>query len=148
MKETPDAHRLILDNYPHILTIETRYGDMDSYAHLNNSAIGRIYENSRAQLHMGIFDSTNFHRADSPAKTLLVETRTRFFAEGHYPGSVTLGTGIGRIGNSSYQIQQALFQDGQCLGVCDATMVYTVDGKPTALEGDLRLAFEKMLIKA
>ncbi len=105
-----------------------------------------MYENSRAQLHLHIFSQEHFHRADSPEKTLLVETRTRFFAEGFYPGKVIIGTGIGHIGNSSYQVQQALFQNGNCLGLCDATMVYTIDKKPTAIQGELRERFNAYLI--
>lgn len=146
MKETPAPHRLLLSSYPLCVNLETRYMDIDSYAHLNNGAIGRFYENSRAHMHMQVFQSNTFHRADSREKTLLVETRLRYFAEGFYPGQVSIGSGIGEIGNSSYQIHQALFQNDQCLGLCEATMVYVVDGVPSAISGELRQRYRDLLI--
>ena len=39
-----DSRRLALENYPLRLTIPTRYGDMDTNAHLNNVAIARLME--------------------------------------------------------------------------------------------------------
>ena len=51
--------RLLLDSYPMQTPMETRYSDMDSYAHLNNGAIGRLYENCRALMHIEVFQRSD-----------------------------------------------------------------------------------------
>lgn len=47
-------------------------------------------------------------------------------------------TGISRIGNSSYTFEQALFQNNQCVALCEAAMALTSNGKAVSLPGDAR----------
>lgn len=143
-RDIPDQ-RLMLETYPLQIPMETRYSDMDSYAHLNNGAIGRLYENCRALMHIEIFQRTDLFVPHATERNLLVESRLRFLHEGHFPGSVMVGTGIGKLGRTSYHIHQALFQGDRCIGLCDSVMVRVVGDTPSAIEGELRDRFSALL---
>src|SRR3546814_20905906 len=43
--------------------------------------------------------------------------------EAHFPDNVTITSGIGRIGNTSWEIYSAAFQNGECVATCDTVMV-------------------------
>ena len=143
-RDIPDQ-RLMLETYPLQIPMETRYSDMDSYAHLNNGAMGRLYENCRALMHIEIFQRTDLFVPHATERNLLVESRLRFLHEGHFPGSVMVGTGIGKLGRTSYHIHQALFQGDRCIGLCDSVMVRVVGDTPSAIEGELRDRFSALL---
>ena len=70
----------------------------------------------------------------------------RFLGEVNFPDQVTVGTGIGRIGNSSFSSQQALFVNGECVGLSDAAMVLTYEGSPTRIDDELRKKMERFYI--
>lgn len=146
MSESPPEYRLTLTSYPLQLAMNTRYSDMDSYAHLNNGAIGRLYEDGRAKLHLELYQNENFFRPDAPEKALIIDCHIQYLAEGHFPDGVITATGIGRIGKTSYRIDQALFQNQQCIGLCESIMVRTLEGNPSSLQGELRQRLEALLL--
>jgi acyl-CoA thioester hydrolase len=142
-----DPARLELTTYPVRIAIETQFRDMDIAAHLNNVAIAGYYESARARSNLAMFGN-DFFRRSSPYLMVLAETNLRFLAEGNYPEPTCTGSGIGRIGNSSFVMQQALFQQGACIGLCDCVMVLTAAGKPTRIPEDVRHAMQSQLMPA
>ena len=68
----------------------------------------------------------------------------RYLAEGFYPGEMRVGGGVSRIGNSSYEIAQALFQDGRCIGLCDTVLGYTHEGRSAPLPDPLRQSLARL----
>lgn len=146
MSNPHPAYRLELTRYPRQDEMETRFSDMDAYAHLNNGAIGRFYEHARAKMQIAIHQRTDLYRANNAHRFVLLETRMRFLHEGHFPEPVVAGTGIGRLGNSSYEVHQALFQNNRCIGLCETIMVHLLHSSPSPLEGKMRQRFEAMLI--
>ena len=141
MKPAPE--RLVVDSYRFRTIIEPRFGDMDALRHLNNVALAGIYEEGRLR-----FTSTFNHGpiGDARARPVLAEVRIRYLAEGRYPGALIVGVGVLNIGNSSYVIGQALFQDGGCIGISDVVVVWTEHGRPAPIPDDFRAALKAALI--
>jgi acyl-CoA thioester hydrolase len=127
-----DPQRLDLASYAHHFSVDTQFGDVDSLGHVNNLAVARYYESARARFQMGVFGDDMFALAN-PLRVVLVENRTSYLAEVHFPQALVVGSGFSHLGNSSYVCSQALFRDGVCVGLCDATLVSVVDGKPAPL---------------
>lgn len=146
MAQKSDPRLLQAKTYPFTLNIDTQFGDMDAYAHLNNLAIAGFYESARARMQLHMSERNDFFNADSPDKILLIEVRIQYLGEGHYPEPVKIRTGIGHIGNSSYRLHQALFQQDRCIGLCEAVMVYTLYGKPITIPHDGRQQLESQRI--
>lgn len=141
MAQQPDPERLELANYPFQWSIDTAFGDMDAAGHINNVALSRYYETGRCRWLMEV--TGNPKVLTSGLNTIVAEYTIRFLGEVNFPDPVIVGTNIGRMGNSSFSCQQALFVSGQCVGLSDAAMVLTFEGKPTRIDDDLRGKMER-----
>jgi acyl-CoA thioester hydrolase len=118
------------------------WSDLDVLRHVNNGAIGRLFEEGRAQTNDLIFDRVA-HRPDRPV-LMLVRLTIEFLAEGHYPGEIAIRTGVARIGKSSLLYWQAAFQDNHCIALGEAVMVKTADGRPVDLSPTERHSASKL----
>ncbi len=117
----PRPERLSLETYAVVLETAPRFGDLDPLHHLNNSALTRIYEDGRVRF----LDSSGVRAGwERGCRFVVAEVAIQYLQEGHYPDALTLGTGVSRIGASSFTLSQGLFQNGQCIGVGDTALVY------------------------
>lgn len=136
MPNKPDPQRLQLTNYPFQRLIDTAFGDMDMAGHINNVALSRYYETGRC--HWLIELTGDPEVFNKKLNTIVAEYTIRFLGEVNFPAQVTVGTAIGRIGNSSFDCLQALFVNDECVGLSDAAMVMSFEGKPTRINDELR----------
>lgn len=147
MKKSVEPHRLLLESYPMHLVIETQFGDMDVHGHINNLVIGRFFESARARFQIAVYAGKKLFQRDADYAMLLVENNIRFLAECNFPDPVVVGTGLGHIGNSSYEFQHALFQNDKCVALCEAVMVCAQHGKPVPVPDDVRSRMQLQLVK-
>lgn len=138
----PPAWRKDRTAYPFFTPIQTRY--RDELAHINNVAIVEYYDEARWR-----FAREVFRRAGVPANGRIVaaESRQSYLAEVYHMQGIEIGTGILRIGNSSYDIGQALFVGDACKGICTTTIVYLESDQATPLSASLRAALTDMEIR-
>ena len=136
-----EPRRLDLDAYPFVRQLTTRVSDMDGYGHLNAIRIGHFYEDARAAFYGVAFPGM------TRGRTLVAQLTIRYLGEGHWPGTVEIGTGILEVGNSSFTMGQGLFQDGRPLGLCETVLVSTETGKPAPLPDDIRAAAAQMRLR-
>ena len=142
----PDAHRLVLENYPLTVTVPSRFRDLDTLGHLNNVAIGSFYEEGRAALNRACFPLDM--RKRHTMRMLIADVHIQYLAEAFYPGDIIVGAGIGHIGRTSYRIDLALFQNGACVGVCETVLVNTDGERNAPIPEEGRLALERVLLSA
>ena len=79
----------------------------------------------------------------------LSEERTeQFNFELHFPGEVSVGTAVSRIGNTSYTLAQGLFQEDRCIANSEVITVYMgkETGRPTPLTEELRAALQEVAL--
>jgi acyl-CoA thioester hydrolase len=116
--KVPQTSR-ILEDYPHRTSAEIRYADLDRQGHVNNavfatySEIGRVafmYDPARPLAPQG---------ASFVVARLLIDFRSELF----WPGTVDIGTGVLRIGRSSFTLTQGMFNDGRLAATTEATFV-------------------------
>lgn len=140
---TQDA-RLQLSTYPLAFDIAQRYGDVDRQGHLNNVAIAEIYQEARLALLAQALGA-----ATAGFRIVVAEQTLRFLAEGFGPTPTVIGSGVLRVGRSSYSFAHAMFQHGRCIGLCDTVLVNVgPDGLSAPLSDDVRSAFEALLLTA
>lgn len=126
--------------YPLHTLMQLRFGDVDHNRHLNNVAQARLFEEGTAILH---------RQASSQPKTgrgVVAQHTLRYLSQGSYPAPLTLGSGILRIGNSSYEIEQILLQEGRPVSTCNTVVVYLEDKCPTALPPHWREALAALML--
>lgn len=132
--------RPALADYPDHQTITTRVADMDGYGHLNAIRTGQYYENARASFYGPLFGGL------PRSRMLVAELTMRYLREGFWPGDLIVGTGIVRIGRSSFHMGQGLFQNSQMIGTCTTVLVNTENGAPAPYGPAYRERLERFTI--
>lgn len=140
----PDPARLNIDLYPIRGTSDSRFGDMDANAHLNNLALEAMHENARAVLNGRLFPGLYDPKVDT-VRLVTSQNVVHFVAEAHWPARIDTGIGIGRIGRTSFVASSALLLNGRCISLCDTVLVALGSDGPVALTSDVRSELEGLL---
>lgn len=135
----------VLENYPEHLELRCLFADMDSFRHINNGSIGRYFEEARATVNAMIFGKDSLVNPDA-VQLLFANTETDFIAQVMYPGSVRIGTGVLKIGSSSWTVVQGLFQNGACCALNRSVLVKARNDRSTALDAGERAIMGRFLL--
>lgn len=109
-----------------------RNRDTDQFGHVNNAAIATFMESGRMELFSGV--------DMGGANILVVRMLSEFHRELFYPGHVDVGTTVTRIGNSSFSVEQGLFDGQGCVATGEATCVFfdPAAGRPAQIPHSVR----------
>ena len=78
---------------------------------------------------------------------MVVVVTINYLGEGHYPDDVIVCTGTGKIGGSSWEIVQALFQNGRCIATCDSVIAARKGDGPNPHSPEIREALARIEAK-
>jgi acyl-CoA thioester hydrolase len=132
----PHSGRLDLSSYPHKIEIQARFADLDSQKHLNNVRIVELYQEARISFNLALWGGSTL---DARSHRLLVARQSiDYVAEVQWPGAISIGVGVSRTGNTSYSLALAMFQNGKCVGVSDAVLVYATEKGSAPIPGRMR----------
>lgn len=135
--------RLSTATFPFVADIHTRYTDEDHLRHVNNIAIALYYDEARSRFTDAIFAKAGDIKG---LRLVTAQANISYMAEVFQPDVVKVGCGIARIGTASYEIGQALYQKGRCVGVCTAVFVNSRKGGTAPLPDNVRGALETFLM--
>ena len=135
-----DPARLDPANYPYATSVETRFQDLDPLGHINNVAMAALFENGRVRFNRELLKERQ--RRVPGTRWLIARVEVNYLAEGHFPDPITVVSGIGRIGSSSWDIVSAAYQNGQCIGLCDTTIVSTDADGSKSISDEFRAELE------
>ncbi|WP_419808099.1 acyl-CoA thioesterase [Sphingomonas sp.] len=141
----PAAWRLSPDAYPHRDAIQTRFQDLDVLGHLNNVAFAALFESGRTRFNHA---AQLWGHGARGRRAVVAQMEINYLAEGRYPDDVEIATGIGEVGNRSWQILAAMFQGGQCLATCDVTIVMDKDEAGGGLPDEFKAGLAKWRLTA
>jgi acyl-CoA thioester hydrolase len=128
-----------LSAYGWHVELQTRFGDMDKYAHLNNVAIAQLFEETRIRFNNHLAESIeNFWQN----RFVIVHASLDYLAEVQYPASVLVGQTLVSIGNTSFRTGAAMFQHGVCVAQCESVLVTLDDHGPVSLPPALRAGLQ------
>jgi acyl-CoA thioester hydrolase len=136
------AWRLDPMRYPRRLTLETRYGDMDANAHLNNVALARLFEEARVRTLSQLRAKPGERAEGDPSSMMIVHVGIDYLAEGRYPEPVEAGLAVTEIGRTSFRLGLALFQGNRAIALADCAMVNLEERRPAEIGAELRAALE------
>ena len=95
----------ILKDYPLHVELQTRWRDLDAFGHVNNAVFATYIENARGVL----FKKWNLP-FDGTGQSLIVASITiNYYQQLKHPTDIVIGQKISRIGNSSFDVESALF---------------------------------------
>lgn len=84
----------------HETTVSIRWGDMDSYQHINNTVYFRYMEQARIEW----ITSLGFSCTAEKEAMIMVNGFCNFYKQVSFPGSLRLSTFVGQIGNSTVDL--------------------------------------------
>jgi len=114
----PNALRL-LEAYPSRTCADIRYSDLDRQGHVNNAVFATFSEVGRVAF---MYDPDR-PLASEGRSFVIARLQIDFRAELFWPGSVDIGTGVVRIGRSSFTLAQGIFSKGHLMATTEATLV-------------------------
>ena len=105
----PDSSPRPLSAFPVRMAHLTRWSDNDMYGHLNNA---KYYELFDTTINTWIAEHTGGDFAHNDVIGVVAESGCRFHSELSFPGHVTVGLRVQRLGNSSVTYELGIF-DGE-----------------------------------
>ncbi|MBX3516690.1 MAG: acyl-CoA thioesterase [Rhodospirillales bacterium] len=112
-----------LDAFPLRTHEKLRYADTDRQGHVNNAVFATMLETGRVEL----FYNSERPLAEPGCSFVIARLVLDFLAEMKWPGRIDIGTRITAVGRSSTTLNQALFQDGNCVATA-TTVIVNVNG--------------------
>jgi acyl-CoA thioester hydrolase len=106
-------------SHRHFVTVNLRYADTDRQGHVNNAVFATFLESGR----VSILYAPGNPAAPEGASFVLAKLTLDFLAEVHWPGEVTVGTTVLRLGQSSVTIGQGIFVNDQCVATAETVIV-------------------------
>lgn len=106
-------------DFPVLTTEKTRFGDTDSFGHINNAVISTFLESGRSEL-LRVGGKIS---AAPDCNYLLARVEIDFRGELNWPGEVVIGSRVSKLGRTSLAFDQAVFQHGLCRVVSTSTLV-------------------------
>ena len=130
--------------YPSWTNSTIRYSDLDPNGHVNNGAVNAFFEDGRIcfrneqMLQLG---------DDILAGFVIVKFSANYLAPLFFPGSVDIGTVVTRVGRSSYDLGQGVFDGEKCVATADVVTVFIDSNtkKSQELTHDLRAILERAM---
>jgi len=130
--------------YPSWTNSTIRYSDLDPNGHVNNGATNAFFEDGRVcfrnehMLQLGDDILTGF---------VLVKFSVNYLAPLFFPGSVDIGTVVTRVGRSSYNLGQGIFDGEKCVATAEVVTVFidSNTNKSQELTHDLRAILERAM---
>jgi len=114
----PNALRL-LEAYPSRTSADIRYSDLDRQGHVNNAVFATFSEIGRVAF---MYDPA--HPLASEGRSFVIaRLLIDFRAELFWPGTVEIGTGVVKVGRSSFSLAQGIFNEGRLVATAEATIV-------------------------
>ena len=136
-----------IQNYPHFLTIPTRWIDNDVYQHINNVIYYSFFDTAvnHYLIDRGLLDIKN-----GTIIGLVVETHCNYFSPIEFPEIVRAGLRVSKIGNSSVRYEIGLFKadsnEASAQGHYVHVYVDREGRRPTKIPLPMREALENILV--
>ena len=137
------------DDYPHRLSIPTRWNDNDVYGHVNNVEYYAFFD---TVINAWLIGEGGLDIQGGEAIGLCAESHCEFHAALAFPEAVEAGLRVGRLGRSSVRYEIGLFREGAGdERVADGWFVHVfVDRttrRPVEIPPQLRAALERLVVE-
>ena len=115
----PPPARASVRQFPHHAPDIIRLGDLDHQNHVNNAVFATYFETGRVMLIRDMFGGLNW----GGLGFVVARLEINYLRELHWPGGVTVGTALERVGRTSLTYAQAVFAGEACVAHGRTVMV-------------------------
>lgn len=146
MTDTPEKPRR--ENFPHFMSIPTRWMDNDVYGHVNN-VVYYSYFDTAVNAHL--IEKGGLDIAGDRVFGVVAETRCRFLSELKFPDVIEAGIRVVRLGRSGVTYEIGLFRNGEdeaaALGHFVHVYVDRQSRRPAPIPRKIRQALEPLTVE-
>ena len=126
--------------YRHWFEVALRYNDTDRQGHVNNVAFATFCEQGRADFLLG----QEAPRLPEGATFVLARLTLDYVHEVFWPGSISVGTEVLRVGRSSMTLAQGMFIGEDCVATAiNVIVLVDAERRPTPWPDTVRNAVLK-----
>jgi acyl-CoA thioester hydrolase len=133
-------------DYRHLSKIATRWGDNDTYGHVNN-VVYYSYFDTAVNRHLIEQGALDLHASEVIG--LVIESRCTFFSSLTFPDMVTVGIKVIHLGNSSVRYEIGLFRNEEAVASAVGEFVHVyvnrASSRPVSIPVHIRGVLEKLL---
>jgi acyl-CoA thioester hydrolase len=132
-------------DYPHFLTIPTRWMDNDIYGHVNNVTYYSYFD---TVINRYLIDAGGLDIQTAPIIGITAESQCRFYRPCRYPEPLEAGLRVAHLGRSSSRYEVGLFGEGEAEARAEGYFVHVfvdrVSHTPVPIPSAIRAALEKL----
>lgn len=137
--------KLKLEDFPIKTYDKIRYGDTDRQGHVNNIHFSEFLETGRVEI---LYQPKHpLHKEQ--CSFVIVQNNLSLLNEIHWPGTVEVGSGVTKLGNSSITFYQQLFQNGVVVASAETVIVHVdnITRQSTPLSDHARAVLSHFILK-
>ncbi len=97
-------------HFSHFHQLSVRWGDADLFGHINNVQYIRYYESARVAYCEEVLGFKFIVGLN--AGWILADIQCSYLKQLHYPATIEVATSIVKVGNSSAEMQAAIYREG------------------------------------
>lgn len=133
-------------DFPHFLSIPTRWRDNDVYHHVNNVVYYAFFD---TVINQYLIEQGGLDFRQGTLVGFAVETHCQFLRPIAFPDVIDAGLRVGHLGNSSVRYEIGIFKQGDAepaaVGYFVHVFVDRVTNQPTPITGTMRTALERLV---
>ena len=133
-------------DYPHFLTIPTRWMDNDVYGHVNNV---NYYSYFDTVIGAYLIREASLDIHGGPVVGVCAESQCRFRTAFTFPDPVEAGLRVGHLGRRSVRYEIGLFKEGQDAAAAEGSFVHVFVERPAmtpvAIPESIRAALARLV---
>lgn len=124
----PPGPQITRSEYPHFLTVPTRWMDNDVYGHINNVLYYAFFDTAINQylIAEGGLDITA-----GEVIAFAAESQCQYLQALAFPDVIEVGLRVGKLGNSSVRYELAIFKQGEILAAAAGYFVHVFVARET-----------------
>jgi acyl-CoA thioester hydrolase len=132
-----------LEDFPHRISDNVRYADLDPNQHVNNAVYATYFETGRVTL----MKDRSYGLTPEGLSWMMVRLDMHFRAELRWPGTIEMGLGLVKFGRTSVTFDQVVFSEGRCIASAQSVSVLIDEAmhKPSPLTAEIVRNFQPWL---
>ena len=130
-----------LEDFPHRISDNVRYADLDPNQHVNNAVYATYFETGRVTL----MKDRRYGLTPEGLSWMMVRLDMHFRAELRWPGTIEMGLGLVKFGRTSVTFDQVVFSEAGCVASAQSVTVLIDEStrKPTPLTEEILGNFQR-----
>lgn len=112
------------EDFRHLTTAPLRWSDEDMLGHLNNLVYMQLAEEGRVRYFHDVFPKEVLETFWHQNGVILADIQCSFLKPVNWPSDIEVGTRIARVGNSSAELINGLFVEGELVARLKSVIVW------------------------